>query len=286
MIAFATIAFAGLAFGVVLFLMASGLSVTMGLMGFANLAHATFAMFGGYLAVTLMNAHGWPFLATLPVAFVATAAAATVLERLIFRRLYRSSQLEQVMLTIGLVFMATAAATYIFGSDPQAISVPAWLTGDLVVGGAEINRYRLFLVVVGALLIVALILGIERTTFGAKLRAAVDDRRATASCGINVDRLFMTAFFLGSGLAGLGGALSIPILGLDPNFGLTFLASILIVVTLGGLGSLRGTLAAALVLGIADAVGKYYIPWAGAFIIYALTVALLLLRPKGLLAAR
>ncbi|HEX3469208.1 MAG TPA: branched-chain amino acid ABC transporter permease [Candidatus Elarobacter sp.] len=286
MIAFATIAFAGLAFGVVLFLMASGLSVTMGLMGFANLAHAAFAMFGAYLVVTLMNAHGWPFFATLPVAFVATALVATVFERVLFRRLYRSSQLEQVMLTIGLVFMATAGAVFFFGGDPQAVNVPAWLSGDLQAGGAEINRYRLFLVIFGALLIVALILGIEHTTFGAKLRAAVDDRRATASCGINVDRLFMTAFFLGSGLAGLGGALSIPIVGLDPNFGLTFLASILIVVTLGGLGSLRGTLAAALVLGIADAVGKYYVPWAGAFIIYAVTVALLLWRPQGLLATR
>jgi branched-chain amino acid transport system permease protein len=281
---FLNIAFSGLAYGVLLFLMAAGLSVTMGLMRFANLAHAAFAMLGGYIAVTLMNGYGWPFLLTLPVAAIGTAMFAAIIERVVFRRLYRSAQLDQVMLTVGLLFMAVASATFVWGPSQQPVRMPDYLSGQVNLGFLDLNVYRLFLILAGGLVIWGLIWGVDKTSFGAKVRAAVDNRRVTMSCGINVDRLFMIAFFIGSSLAGLGGALSINLLGIDPNFAQNLLAFVLIVVVIGGEGSMRGTLLAALLLGLADVVGKYYVPQAGAFIIYALTVAALFLRPQGLLA--
>jgi branched-chain amino acid transport system permease protein len=281
---FLNIAFSGLAYGVLLFLMAAGLSVTMGLMRFANLAHAAFAMLGGYIAVTLMNGYGWPFLLTLPVAAIGTAMFAAIIERVVFRRLYRSAQLDQVMLTVGLLFMAVASATFVWGPSQQPVRMPDYLSGQVNLGFLDLNVYRLFLILAGGLVIWGLIWGVDKTSFGAKVRAAVDNRRVTMSCGINVDRLFMIAFFIGSSLAGLGGALSINLLGIDPNFAQNLLAFVLIVVVIGGEGSMRGTLLAALLLGLADVVGKYYVPQAGAFIIYALTVAVLFLRPQGLLA--
>lgn len=286
LVAFLNIAFAGIAYGVLLFLMAAGLSVTQGLMKFLNLTHAAFAMLGGYLAVTLMNAAGWNFFAALPVAALGAALFAMILERTIFRRLYgEGQQLDQIMLTIGLTFMAVASVTYLWGPNPLPVHVPPYLTGLLHVGPVELERYRLFLIAVGVVLIALLILGFERTSFGAKIRAAVDNRRVTASCGINVDRLFMFAFFIGSALAGLGGALSVNLISVDPNFAVTFLAYMLIVVTLGGSnGSMKGALAAALLLGIADELGKYYVPQTGAFIIYTVTVVVLFWRPEGLFA--
>src|SRR5579871_1155021 len=221
---FLNIAFAGIAYGVLLFLMAAGLSVTMGLMRFANLAHAAFAMLGGYIAVMLMNSYGWPFLATLPVAAIGTALFAAIIERAIFRRLYRSAQLDQVMLTVGLLFMAVASATFIFGPSQQPVRMPDYLSGQVNLGFLDLNVYRLFLILAGGLVIWGLIWAVDKTSFGAKVRAAVDNRRVTMSCGINVDRLFMIAFFIGSSLAGLGGALSINLLGIDPNFAQSLLA--------------------------------------------------------------
>jgi branched-chain amino acid transport system permease protein len=283
---FLNIAFSGIAYGVLLFLMAAGLSVTQGLMNFLNLTHAVFAMVGGYLAVTLMNQLGWPFFATLPVATLGAALLGMILERTLFRRMYGADRhLDQIMLTIGLTFMAVAATTYIWGPNPLPVRLPSYLTGLVHIGFLDLDEYRLFLIAVGIVLITLLILGFERTSFGAKIRAAVDNRRVTASCGINVDRLFMLAFLIGSGLAGLGGALSVNLLSVDPNFAVAFLAYMLIVVVLGGQnGSIKGALGAALLLGIADVVGKYYVPQVGAFIIYTVTVLVLFWRPNGLFA--
>jgi branched-chain amino acid transport system permease protein len=279
---FLYIIFSGVAYGVLLFLMSAGLAVTQGLMRFANLAHAAFAMLGGYIAVTLMNAYGWPFLLTLPVAAFGTAIFAGVLERVLFRRFYNVSQLYQIMLTVGIVSMSAAAVTYIWGSVNQPVTMPAYLSGTSSVGGFEIDHYRLFLIVAGGLVVWGLIWAIDRTSFGAKVRAAVDNRRVTMSCGINVDRLFMSAFFIGSALAGLGGALAINLVGLSPTFAVDFLALVLIVVTLGGQGSMKGTLGAALLLGVVDVAGKYYVPQTGPFLIYALTVLVLFWKPNGL----
>jgi len=278
---FLGVVFDGLAYGMLLFLISVGLSVTMGLMGFVNLAHGAFAMAGGYLAVSLMNA-GWPFLATLPAVFIIIAAVALLFERAFYRPLYRASSLDQVLLTVGLIFMAMATATFFWGSAQQPVRLPAYFSGQLSVLGLELSRYRLFLIGIGAVITLALVFGLERTRFGAKVRAAVDNQRMAAGIGINVGAVFQITFALGSGLAGLGGALGIDVLGLDPAFPVKYLVYFLLVVAVGGAGSIQGTLAAALLLGVSDVAGKYYIPQVGAFVIYAVMVLLLLLRPEGL----
>jgi len=279
-----TLLFDGIAYGMVLFVLASGLSVTLGLMNFVNLAHGAFAMLGGYATVILMQRHGLPFLWTLPAAFLVAAAAGLVLERLVYRPMYAKTHLDQVLFSIGLVFMAVAATDWLMGSQQQIINLPPWLQGRFDVMGVAVGRYRLFVIVVCGLLAAAMQWGFARTRFGSRLRAAVDDARVARGLGIPVNRLFAATFAFGSGLAGLGGALGIELFGLDPTFPLKFMIYFLIVVTVGGATTITGPLLAALLLGVADVVGKYYAPQAGAFIIYALMIALLLVRPEGLFA--
>ncbi len=278
--------FDGLAYGMLLFLLSVGLSVTLGMMNFVNLAHCSFAMLGGYVTVTLMNAFGWPFFATLPVAFVAAAAASVVLERVFFRRFYRASDLEQCLLTIGIVFVSIAAAAYIYGTDQQPVQVPAYLRGSIAFMGLNFAVYRLFLIAVALLITIALVVTLETTRFGAQVRAAVNNQRMARGLGINVDGLFAITFALGSGLAGLGGALAIEMVGLDPSFAFTYLIYVLIVVSVGGLGSIAGSFAAAMLLGISDIAGKYYVPAIGSFLIYLVMIVLLMWRPTGLFGRR
>ncbi|MEZ2407223.1 branched-chain amino acid transport system permease protein [Bosea sp. OAE752] len=279
-----TILFDGIAYGMVLFVLGCGLSVTMGLMNFVNLAHGAFAMLGGYVAVLAMQRLGLPFLASLPLAFLAAALVGVVLEQLIYRPMYTKSHLDQVMFSIGLVFMAVAGTDWLMGSTQQFIRLPDWLQGRFEVAGIGIGRYRLFVIVVCGLLAVSLQWGFTRTRFGSRLRAAVDDARVARGLGIPVNRLFALTFALGSGLAGLGGALGIELMGLDPTFPLKFMIYFLIVVTVGGTSSITGPFFAAMLLGVADVVGKYFVPQVGAFIIYALMVVLLITRPHGLFA--
>ena len=278
--------FDGFAYGMVLFLLSVGLSVTLGMMNFVNLAHGAFAMLGGYVTVTLMNALGWPFLATLPCAFVAAAVVSVVLERGLYRRLYRASDLDQVLLTIGLAFISVAAAAYVFGTVLQEIRMPPYLRGGVSLLGLRFGVYRLFLVGVALAIALVLVLALEYTRFGARVRAAVDNQRMARGLGIDVDRAFAITFALGSGLAGLGGALAIEIVGLDPAFAFTYLVYVLIVVSVGGLGSIGGSFAAASLIGISDVAGKYYVPQLGAFVIYLVMVAVLMWRPTGLLGRR
>ncbi len=278
--------FDGFAYGMLLFLMSVGLSVTLGMMNFVNLAHCSFAMLGGYVTVTLMNSLNFPFLATLPAAFVAAAAASVVLERLFFRRFYNAGDLEQCLLTIGIVFVSIAAAAYIYGTDQQPVQLPAYLRGSIVVGGLELAVYRLFLIAVAAMITLLLVVGIEATRFGAQVRAAVNNQRMARGLGINVDALFAITFALGSGLAGLGGALAIDMVGLDPSFGFTYLIYVLIVVSVGGLGSIVGSFGAAMLLGVSDMAGKYYIPAFGSFLIYLVMIVMIMWRPSGLFGRR
>jgi branched-chain amino acid transport system permease protein len=278
--------FDGLAYGMLLFLLSVGLSVTLGMMNFVNLAHCSFAMLGGYVTVTLMNAFGWPFFATLPVAFIAAAAASLVLERAFFRRFYHASDLEQCLLTIGIVFVSIAAAAYIYGTDQQPIQMPVYLRGSIAFLGLNFAVYRLFLIAVALLISIALVVMLETTRFGAQVRAAVNNQRMARGLGINVDGLFAITFALGSGLAGLGGALAIEIVGLDPSFAFTYLIYVLIVVSVGGLGSIAGSFAAAMLLGVSDIAGKYYVPAIGSILIYLVMIVLLMWRPTGLFGRR
>jgi branched-chain amino acid transport system permease protein len=278
--------FDGLAYGMLLFMLSVGLSVTLGMMNFVNLAHCSFAMLGGYVTVTLMNAFGWPFFATLPVAFIAAAAASVVLERVFFRRFYNAGELEQCLLTIGIVFISIAAAAYIYGTIQQPVQLPPYLRGSIAFMGLDFAVYRIFLIAIALVITVALVAGLETTRFGAQVRAAVNNQRMARGLGINVDGLFAITFALGSGLAGLGGALAIEIVGLDPSFAFTYLIYVLIVVSVGGLGSIAGSFAAAMLLGVSDVAGKYYVPAIGAFLIYLVMIVLLMWRPTGLFGRR
>lgn len=277
-----TILFDGIAYGMLLFVLACGLSITLGLMNFVNLAHGAFAMAGGYITVVMMNRYGISFYWCLPVALFAAAALGALLERTLYRRLYKASHLDQVLFSIGLVFMAIAAIDYFIGGQQQLISLPPELSGRFDLLGIGIGRYRLFIILICAILAVALQLALTRTRFGSQLRAAVDDGRVARGLGINVSIIFTLTFALGSGLAGLGGALGTEILGLDPHFPLKFLIYFMIVVTVGGTSSITGPFVAALLLGIADVGGKYYVPQLGAFIIYAVMILVLILKPHGL----
>ena len=272
----------GLSAGTVLFIVSVGLSVTMGLMGFINLAHGAFAMFGGYVIVLAMNRAHVPFIAALALGFVATAALSVVLERTFYRRLYRAGELDQVLFTIGLIFIFIACAILVVGPESQTLQLPAELGGQLNLGFMQYRTYSIFLIVVGLLIAIGISLVFERTRIGAQIRATVDNRRMTESLGIDVDRLFTITFAFGSGMAGIGGGLGAEFLGLDPQYGLKYLVYFLIAVSVGGLGSVIGVYYAALILGVLDFVLKLYLPKGGTMFLYALTILLLLWRPQGL----
>jgi branched-chain amino acid transport system permease protein len=277
-----TLLFDGIAYGMLLFVLAVGLAVTLGLMNFINLAHGAFAMAGGYTTVLLMNRAGWPFFATLPAAFIVTAFLGALLERALYRPMYSKPHLDQVLFSIGLVFMSVAAVDYLVGSQQQILQLPAYLQGRFDLPGVGIGKYRLFIVVVCALLTLLLQWVLSRTRFGSRLRASVDDPRVANGLGLNVNRIFLLTFAVGSGLAGLGGALGAEVLGLDPGFPLKFMVYFLIVVSVGGTTTITGPLLAALLLGVADVFGKYYVPKLGAFIVYTLMIVILTVRPQGL----
>ena len=278
--------FDGVAYGMLLFLLSVGLSVTLGMMNFVNLAHCSFAMIGGYVTVTLMNHLGWPFFATLPAAFVAAAAVSVLLERVFFRRFYQASDLQQCLLTIGIVFVSIAAAAYVYGTDQQPVQLPGFLRGSIHFAGLNFAVYRLFLIVMALIITGVLVVTLEMTRFGAQVRAAVNNQRMARGLGIDVDVLFAITFALGSGLAGLGGALAIDLVGLDPSFAFTYLIYVLIVVSVGGLGSIGGSLAAAMLLGVSDIAGKYYVPALGSILIYLVMTVLIMLRPAGIFGRR
>jgi branched-chain amino acid transport system permease protein len=279
-----TILFDGIAYGMLLFVLACGLSVTLGLMNFVNLAHGAFAMAGGYITLVLVNRGGVPFAAGLAMAFVVTALIGVLLERTLYVHVYGKSPLEQVLFTIGLVFMSVAAVDYVMGSQQVFIQIPSVLEGRFEIFGIGIGRYRLLIIVICGLLTLALQMTLSNTRFGSRLRASVDDARVARGLGINVNAVFTLTFAVGSGLAGLGGALGAEILGLDPTFPLKYMVYFLIVVTVGGTSSIAGPFAASLVIGIADVAGKYYVPKFGAFVIYTIMIIVLILRPQGLFA--
>ena len=278
----ASMVLGGVAAGMVLFIVSVGLSVTMGLMGFVNLAHGAFAMLGGYIIVLSMRYWGIGFVPALIIGFFLTAAVSMVFERLLYRRLYRAGELDQVLFTIGLVFIFIATLTLVVGPETQPLTLPSALQGQLDLGLIRYRTYSIFLIAIGIVIVLGLWLGFERTRFGAQIRAAVDNRRMAESLGINIDRLFAVTFGFGSGMAALGGGLGAEFLGLDPQYALKYLVYFLIVVAVGGLGRVTGVFYASLIIGVLDFVLKKYVPQGGTLFIYVLTILLLLWRPQGL----
>lgn len=277
-----SIAFHGIAYAMVLYVISVGLSLTMGMLNFVNLAHGVFAMAGGYAALWLMKAQGAPFALALLASAVLIAMVSVVLERLLYRRLYGAGELDQTLLTIGLIFTATAAAHFAFGPLPQRVDLPPAITGQFFVAGRDFPTYRAFLIVAGCLMFLALWFGIERTLIGARIRAAVDNRSMAQCVGIDTNRLFTIVFALGSGVAALGGGLGADIIAIAPGYAMEHLIYFLIVVSMGGLGSIAGAFVAALILGIGDTACKILIPEVGAFFVYVAVFVVLLLRPAGL----
>jgi branched-chain amino acid transport system permease protein len=272
----------GLAAGMVLFIVSVGLSVTMGLMGFVNLAHGAFAMLGGYIMVLAMNHWNVGFLPALALGFVVVAAVSVVFERLFYARLYSAGELDQVLFTIGLVFMFVATTTLAVGPETQPFTAPAALRGQISLGYTQYRTYSIFLIMTGIAIVIALWFGFERTRLGTQIRATVDNRRMAESLGINVDRLFTITFAFGSGMAALGGGLGAEFLGLDPQYAFKYLVYFLIVVAVGGLGHVTGVFYASLLIGVLDFALKLYIPKGGTMFIFGLTILLLLWRPQGL----
>ena len=280
-----TILIDGLAYGMLLFVLACGLSITLGVMNFINLAHGAFAMAGGYAGVVLVNRLGMPFLLALPLAAIVAGLIGLLLERTLYVHVYRRSHLDQVLFSIGLVFIAMAAVDFTMGSQQVFITLPAFLRTRIELGPVSIGAYRLLIIIICGVLAAGLQAILAGTRFGARLRAAVDDPVVARGLGINVNVIFAVTFAVGSGVAGLGGALGAEILGLDPSFPLKFMVYFLIVVTAGGAAGMTGPFFGAILLGIADVAGKYYFPEVGAFIIYTLMIVLLVWRPHGLFAA-
>jgi branched-chain amino acid transport system permease protein len=276
----------GVAAGMVLFIVSVGLSITMGLMGFVNLAHGGFAMLGGYAIVLSMKHWGLGFAPALAFGFLATAALSVALERLLYARLYRAAELDQVLFTIGLVFVMIASVTLVIGPENQPLALPPLLQGQIDLGIVEYRAYSVVLIAIGIGIVLGLWLGFERTRLGAQIRAAVDNRRMAESLGIDIGRLFTLTFAFGSGMAALGGGLGAEFLGLDPQYALKYLVYFLIVVAVGGLGRVTGVFYAALLIGVLDFVLKKYVPHGGTLFIYALTIVLLLWRPQGLFGGK
>lgn len=282
MLGFAGVLIDGMSYGALLFLMAVGLSVTLGLMGFVNLSHTALAMVGGYLTVMLSQKAGLPFFAAVPVAVVLATVLGVALERGIYRLAYRRDALVQVLLTIGVMLMVSASMIYFFGPSLQMVEIPDGLRGRMSLGPLDVSRYRLMLLIVSVILLVVLTIGFERTRFGTMVRAAVDNQRVAAALGIPIQRVFMATFAIGTALAALGGALGVEALGLDPAFAMKHLIMALMVVVVGGAGSIGGTFIAAMVLAVFDIACKYYVPAIGSFAMYGLMLVFLLIRPQGL----
>jgi branched-chain amino acid transport system permease protein len=277
-----TILFDGIAYGLLLFILAVGLSITLGLMNFINLAHGAFAMAGGYITVIMVNRFGLSFFWSLPAAFIITAAVGAFLERTLYIHLYDKSHLDQVLFSLGLIFMSVAAVDYFMGANQQIVNLPPSLEGRLQFLSGSIGYYRLFVIILCSLLTIALQLVLTKTRFGSQLRASVDDQRVARGLGIDVTKIFALTFAMGSGLAGLGGALGAPFFNIDPTFPLKFMIYFLIVIAVGGTTTITGPFFSALLLGVADVAGKYYVPAIGGFIIYTIMVAVLIFRPQGL----
>jgi branched-chain amino acid transport system permease protein len=278
-----SILFTGTAYAMVLYIISVGLSITMGLLGIANLAHGVFAMAGGYVLITLLNRFAIPFGLAIILSAAAVALVSVALERLLYARVYKAGELDQVLLSMGLIFVASAIAQYLYGPIPQTVAIPAALSGQIDLGLRTFPTYRFLLIIMGVLIFVALLLLIERTNTGMRIRATVDNRAMAEAVGIDTRTLFSVVFAVGSALAAVGGGLGGDMIAISPGYPLENLAYFLIVVSIGGLGTVTGPFVAALLLGIGDSACKIIAPEFGAFFIYLALFGFLLWRPGGLL---
>ena len=273
----------GIAYGMILFMISVGLSVVMGLMRVINLAHGGFALMGGAFAHWFTVGLGLPFVPGAALAILATMIIALPLEVVLYQRIYKMTELEQVLATIGITFIMIAAVNFWLGSALLAVPIPDWMTGSVDLGFRTLPLHRIVVIGVGVAVILVLILALDKTRFGIHLRAAVDHRDTAATLGINTNRIFALTFMLGAGLAALGGILGAELLPIDAYYPLRYMVLFLIVVAVGGMGSITGSFAAALGLGVLDTAARYLVSDFAAIAFFVLVMAVLMLRPQGLL---
>ncbi len=274
----------GLVFSLLLFLMAAGLSLILGLMDVVNLAHGGFYLFGGYIGLSMIRWLGNFWLALLVAPLVA-GGVGLVLQILFLRRL-QSRHLDQVLFTFGLALIASDLIRWNWGAYVESVPPPPQLNGAVTLLGNQFPIYRLSLIVFGALMAAALLLLLERTRIGATVRAGVSDSEMVSGLGIDIGLVFAAVFALGTGLAALAGVAAGPITSLYPGLDFEILILALVVVVIGGMGTLRGALLGALLVGMTDSLGKALIPEFSLFVIFALMALVLLVRPQGLLGQR
>lgn len=273
----------GIAYGMILFMISVGLSVTMGLMRVINLAHGGFALIGGALMHVFLVPLGLAWLVAAALAILGTVLLAAVLERALYRRIYPLGELEQVLATIGLTFLIIATVNALFGSDLLALPAPAWLSGAIDLGFRALPVHRLAVILAGMAITLALWALVARTRFGIRLRAAVDNPATASALGIDTGRVSALAFALGAGLAALGGILGAELLPIEAYYPLRYMVLFLVVVAVGGMGSITGSLLAALTLGVLDTAARYLVPDFGGIVFYLAMMAILAVRPQGLL---
>jgi branched-chain amino acid transport system permease protein len=270
----------GISFGMLLFLLAAGLSLIYGLMKVLNLTHGSFYLLGGYVGLAVLHLSGSFVLAVVAGSF-AIAAIGVIMERFFLRRLH-SQELPQALLTFGFLFIFSDLATVIWGANPQTIPKPAMLAGALQLGGFFYPYYRLFIIVLGLVIAAVLWWLQDGTRLGAMLRASVDDEEVARALGINVSLLFTLVFGFGAFLAALGGVMGGPIVGIYPGADFDVMLLGFVVVIIGGLGSLKGALVGSLAVGLLDNFGKVFFPELALFTIFAPMAVILALRPAGL----
>jgi branched-chain amino acid transport system permease protein len=277
------IAVDGLAYGMILFMIAVGLSVTMGLMRVVNLAHGGFALIGGSLAHWIGQDLGLGFWAALVLAVAGTVAIALPLERVIYRRIYGFGELQQVLATIGLTFLIIATVNWWQGSALLPVGLPEVLRRPVDLGFRTLPAHRIAVILVGLAVVLGLWLLLDRTRFGIRLRAAVDDRAVAAAHGIITDRIYMATFGLGAALAALGGIIGAELLPIEAYYPLRYMVLFLMVVAVGGMGSIMGSFLAAIGLGLVETAARYLVPDLATIAFFGLVILLLALRPQGLM---
>ena len=271
----------GLVYGALLFLLSVGLTLIFGMLDVVNLAHGSFYMLGAYAGIAALALTGNFWIAAIAAPLVVGLVGALV-ERGLLRRLYRRSPLDQVLLTFGLIYLFEDLVKWGWGGRIRSISPPEILSGRITFGGLTIPAYRVFVIAFGLLVAILLWLVIEKTRLGAVIRAGVYDAEMTAGLGIDIRRVFTAVFAFGAALGGLSGVIAGPIQSAYPAMGASILIPALIVVVVGGLGSLKGSLAGSLIIGQAETFGKAWLPGSAMLIIYVVMALVMLVRPQGL----
>lgn len=278
-----SIAFDGIAYGMVLFIISIGLSIMMGLMRVVNLAHGAFAMIGGYLASYAMRSLGMNYALAIIAAVIGTIIISIPFEVLLYRRIYRKSDaLTQLLLTIGITFFIIGIANFLLGPTLKSIPLPSTLSGPMDIGFRMVPTHRIFVIVCGVIAALALWFLIDKTEFGVRLRASVDNSDMADSLGIRTEWIYAATFALAVGLGAFGGVVGAELMPIEPYYALRYMVTFLVVVSVGGAGSIVGAISASLLLGLADTTGKYLAPEYGEFFFYLVVILVVFLFPRGL----